>query len=152
MNNWFNDADYVSPTFRNRAVGYQFLGNTNGLEPIKWDTVNNEVIFIGSGNFGTLNDAYAFTLPNVNAQGQPFFLSMSEMNRYFISGIGGQATHASAQAFRNDNGAAAFWWLRSPGSHLDFPVRFVYSNGNFGSNSATFTSRGFRPALWVTQP
>ena len=62
---------------------------------------------------------------------------------YFESGTG---TSANNKRVANYNGSAAYWWLRSPDAYNTCYVWFVFSNGNFSRNYASY-SFGIRPAL-----
>lgn len=62
---------------------------------------------------------------------------------YFESGTG---TSANNKRIAKLNGSAARWWLRSPYTNNNYSVRFVNSNGSFGSVGAS-DSCGIRPAL-----
>ena len=62
---------------------------------------------------------------------------------YFESGTG---TSAKNKRIANLNGSTARWWLRSPGTNNTNVVWYVYSNGNYGSSRASY-STGIRPAL-----
>jgi len=73
-----------------------------------------------------------------------FLLSLTEAKLYFADDASRAARH---------KGAAAWWWLRSPG--LD-PIltAIVSSDGSLGyaGSGVNYTNRGVRPALWVTLP
>ena len=62
---------------------------------------------------------------------------------YFESGTG---TSANNKRVANYNGSATIWWLRSPRADYTSYVWLVYSNGDYGSSSASY-SYGIRPAL-----
>lgn len=62
---------------------------------------------------------------------------------YFESGTG---TSANNKRIAKLNGSTARWWLRSPGTNNTNVVWYVYSNGNYGSSRASY-STGIRPAL-----
>ena len=62
---------------------------------------------------------------------------------YFESGTG---TSANNKRIAELNGSTARWWLRSPGTNNTNVVWYVYSNGNYGSSRASY-STGIRPAL-----
>ena len=62
---------------------------------------------------------------------------------YFESGTGASANNKRIAYL---NGSAEWWWLRSPGTNNTNVVWYVYSNGNYGSSRASY-STGIRPAL-----
>jgi hypothetical protein len=72
-----------------------------------------------------------------------FLLSLAEAKLYF-------PTDASRIA-RNSRGAAAWWWLRSPGMEPILAAT-VGSDGKLGyaGSGVNYTTRGVRPAMWVT--
>jgi len=51
------------------------------------------------------------------------------------------------------NGAAAWWWLRSPGMEA-YQAAVVTGEGSLGyaGNGVNYYDRGVRPAIWVTLP
>lgn len=62
---------------------------------------------------------------------------------YFESGTG---TSANNKRIANLNGSAAYWWLRSPNTSSTSNVWYVYSDGDYYGDVASY-SRGIRPAL-----
>jgi len=105
----------------------------------------------GNSEFLTENGAAGWTSPGaaaVNAPGALFVLSVSEVNRY-AAAVG--ATDEELRA-TDLNGSHLPWWLRSPGDRSSHPVATRGGSiGNSGVSSATASSsRGFRPALWIS--
>jgi len=79
-----------------------------------------------------------------NTKDHVFLLSLAEANLYFRDN--------AARVARQGN-SVKFWWLRSPG--LDpIVAAVVTSDGNLGyaGSGVNYTSRGVRPAMWVTLP
>lgn len=62
---------------------------------------------------------------------------------YFASCV---TNNADSKRVAYLNGAAAYWWLRSPGAGVTNSVWFVFSDGDCGGNRAS-NSYGIRPAL-----
>ena len=90
------------------------------------------------------NQAIGRTTPGIgeaNAVNALFALSISEVNEYF------ENTNA-ARIGREPNGTAHHWWLRSLGTTTS-NVASVFTSGDLSSNNASFTNRGFRPAMWI---
>jgi len=84
------------------------------------------------------------TRAGANTRDRVFLLSLAEANLYF--------RNEQARIARQGN-SVKFWWLRSPG--LD-PIlaSIVTSDGSLGfaGSGVNYTTRGVRPALWVTLP
>jgi len=72
-----------------------------------------------------------------------FLLSLAEAKLYFPTD--------AARAARSGRGAAAWWWLRSPGMEPMLAAT-VGSDGALGyaGSGVNYTNRGVRPAMWVT--
>lgn len=62
---------------------------------------------------------------------------------YFESGTG---TSANNKRIAKLNGSAAFWWLRSPDAYYTGNVWYVFTDGDYYNNYASY-SYGIRPAL-----
>lgn len=62
---------------------------------------------------------------------------------YFESGTG---TSANNKRIANLNGSAAIWWLRSPSTGDTYYVWYVFSDGGYNYDYASY-SYGIRPAL-----
>ena len=69
-----------------------------------------------------------------------FLLSLEEAERYFES--------YSARMAKNDDGSAAWWWLRSPGLS-SFTAAYVLPDGIIKCASSHRHRIGVRPALWL---
>jgi len=71
-----------------------------------------------------------------------FLLSLAEAKLYFSTD--------AARSARQANGAAAYWWLRSPGME-PILASVVGSDGSIGfaGSGVDYGSRGVRPAMWV---
>lgn len=102
-----------------------------------------------------------------NTQDKVFLLSYAEANKYFgvqhysVSGAENNTrsrtsptAYAEAQgAYTSDSnktaeGAAAGWWLRSPGSRQDYAA-CVRSDGSLRSCTVSSSSGCVRPAFWI---
>ena len=84
------------------------------------------------------------TAAGKNTKDHVFLLSLAEANLYFRDN--------AARVARQGN-SVKFWWLRSPG--LDpIVAAVVTSDGSLGyaGSGVNYTSRGVRPAMWVTLP
>ncbi|MDR0248760.1 MAG: DUF6273 domain-containing protein [Oscillospiraceae bacterium] len=91
-----------------------------------------------------------------------FLLSLEEVVKYFgDSGqLASRPTGASSiddqynnlRVARNSSGAAVSWWLRSPGAYSDYAAATDGGGRVNMSGYGARTSRGVRPALWVTLP
>lgn len=86
-----------------------------------------------------------------------FLLSATETSfsfSYMPSGEGAELAYFKGCADNSSdskrvaylNGSAAYWWLRSPYCYSFYSALYVYSNGDWGSNSCS-SSCGIRPAL-----
>ena len=121
--------------------GYQ----TETGDPIAKGTVGAGIEFDWTVSFSwnaAANYQRAITLPaGQPGNGRVFPLSVSEVNRY-LPGAVRQATNLA--------GVSSAWWTRSPGVGNSSPIANVGTTGAFSGVSATFASRGFRPALWVS--
>ncbi len=73
----------------------------------------------------------------------PYFPVDGAKLSYFEAGTGSSALNKRIAYL---NGSAANWWLRSPHTYYTNGVWFVFSNGYYSSNDASY-SYGIRPAL-----
>ena len=73
----------------------------------------------------------------------PYFPVDGAKLSYFEAGTGSSALNKRIAYL---NGSAAYWWLRSPRTDSTNDVWYVYSNGGYGYNGASYSS-GIRPAL-----
>ncbi|MCL1986358.1 MAG: DUF6273 domain-containing protein [Firmicutes bacterium] len=87
-----------------------------------------------------------------------FLLSLEEVTNYFGNGKSDMSTLKS-NGFINDknnnkriardtSGAAAWWWLRSPGYDSDYAA-YVYNDGPVLAIGNVSVVGGVRPALWL---
>jgi len=72
-----------------------------------------------------------------------FLLSLAEAKLYFPD---------NAARMARNNGSAVYWWLRSPGLEPILAAT-VGSDGtlNFAGSGVNYSTRGVRPALWITK-
>jgi len=91
------------------------------------------------------NEAVGHTTPGVatTVDTAVFILSFSELNHYF-------ERSNDAYAAMDIGGTARWWWSRSPGCCAAGSVVVVRAVGSRTHSSATNTTVGFRPALWIS--
>jgi hypothetical protein len=141
------------------AVNYLYHGNkpkTNIGAGIEYDFLPNAPVYANeyfnavASDFAVFNLDRATTYPNANTvgNGEPFPLSISEVNRHFPAPEGGNENF-----FRIADGAVsglpADWFLRSPGTNAGNYVAAVGAKGRISFNSGTDGTVGIRPALWI---
>jgi len=82
--------------------------------------------------------------PVSNGSDGLFILSLSEANEYFdVIPTDRIAYDASSTS------TARVWWIRSPGNAASSQTAYVNASGGVATGTATSTSRGLRPAMWV---
>ena len=93
------------------------------------------------------------TNPSNATQDQVFLLSITEANKYFISGSARQCkptNYAVANGAWERDGGNCWWWLRSPGGSQNYAA--CVSDGGVVLEFGYFVyydDRAVRPALWI---
>jgi len=132
MDNFWNNSLHTS--LREYAMPVGNLQNNNRPRPTAggWD-VNENV---------ASDRTYPIPGERATARNALFVLSYSEANHYFSGN--------TDRIGRNTGSTAQQWWLRSPGNEDRYPASLVGSDGALHSGGANATTRGIRPALWVS--
>jgi hypothetical protein len=141
-----HDATWAESDMRAYLNG-AFLGGFGARDAAR--VVETRVMTGGNPQFGTPG--------GLTVNDRVFLLSLGELVVY-LGGGGGLSgwdsdrvgdRHNAERAAYDTRGAAAWWWLRSPGSN-GVSAAFVYGDGSVGPWGEYVGSLGgVRPALWV---
>jgi len=147
MQNWF--VTNAGSDVKGMALNYEY--QTAAGAPINKGQVGAGIEYDWVGSFLSSNWNVKYNLERAitnpgnasgGASGKAFALSISEANRYFAND--------AARKAKDVKGKNRAWWLRSPGKNTCCVCSVITDAGNVHCYDAVSTSRGFRPAVWVT--
>ena len=152
MNAWY--TNHVGADIKAIALNYAYPAGGNGVE---WNTLHPSGTFVGSWTWAdSINDVNARTVAGATStigSGQPFALSISEVNEY--SSAARENALNRLTPYVNDMAFPAGWWLRSAAED-SFPATMVHpfiippvSGPTHIMNADNSVLGGFRAALWV---
>ena len=129
LNMWFDDI--LAPELRAAALPVENVDND----------VRNSVFETEDLEIFLENEPEGWSRAGIGiatSENSLFILSISEVNKYESLGT---------------LNTAGFYWLRSPGGSLEYPIAFMGVNDSTGayrfSNTRATERRAFRPALWI---